>query len=225
MSNMHKHIYLIRGSANESYDSFNGRIAPTLQSISGKFAVVKMTITARKPPPLSIIPYRKSKISVVSLYAQENILPETSLVNMPGFSGLYRVTEALPVSYEKTWKDGEVTPGVCLLTLFRKKVNLDYATFLDRWHNGHTPLSLKIHPLWHYNRNVVDKLLHEQSEKFDGIVEEHCRTPSELFNPFKFFGHPLIVIPRMLSVYSDVKSFIDYSSIESYLVSEYYIKS
>lgn len=222
---MVKHIYLIRGSSKESYGSFKRRIVSTLRSIARKFDRVKLTITEKEPPSFSIIPFKKSKISVISLYGEGTMESETNLVNLQGFSGVYRVTEALPISYEKTWQDGEVTPGVCLLTLFRKKTNLDYPTFIDRWHNGHTPLSLKIHPLWHYNRNVVDQPLHEQSEHFDGIVEEHCKTSSELFNPFKFFGHPLIVAQRMLKVYSDVRSFIDYPSIESYLVSEYYINS
>ncbi len=145
--------------------------------------------------------------------------------DVPGFSGSYKVTEALPVAYEKNWQDGQKTPGICLLTLFRKKESIDYQTFIQRWHQGHTPLSLRVHPLWHYNRNEVTDQLSADSEYFNGIVEEHCRTKSELMNPFKFFGSPFIIIPRMLKVYSDVKSFIDYSSIEPYLVTEYHIKS
>ena len=222
---MTKHIYLIRGDKAETYVDFKERIISTSQTVTGKFNAVKLTVTEKSPPSLTVIPYKKSKIAVISTYGDPTTDPERKLLDMQGFAGLYKVTEALPVSYDKTWKDGEITPGVCLLTLFRKKQNLEYEKFIDRWHNGHTPLSLKIHPLWHYNRNVVDLPLSEEAEKFDGIVEEHCRTSSELFNPFKFFGHPLIVVPRMLKVYNDINSFIDYSSIESYLVSEYFLKS
>ena len=222
---MTKHIYLIRGDKAETYVDFKERMISTSQTVTGKFNAVKLTVTEKSPPSLTVIPYKKSKIAVISTYGGPTMGPEHKLLDMQGFAGLYKVTEALPVSYDKTWKDGEITPGVCLLTLFRKKQNLEYEKFIDRWHNGHTPLSLKIHPLWHYNRNVVDLTLSEEAEKFDGIVEEHCRTSSELFNPFKFFGHPLIVVPRMLKVYNDINSFIDYSSIESYLVSEYFLKS
>jgi hypothetical protein len=222
---MRKDIYLIRGLKTESYKDFKKRIFDELNSISGNSSAIKLTITEEPSPSISVIPFYKSKIAAISIYNQQDNDPDYTLLKQKGFTGIYSVTEALPVAYDKTWNDGEITPGVCLLTLFRKRINIDYDTFINRWHNGHTPLSLKIHPLWHYNRNVVMDQPPENGEKFDGIVEEHCRSRSELFNPFKFFGNPLVIVPRMLQVYFDVKSFLDYSSIESYLVSEYYIKS
>jgi hypothetical protein len=186
---------------------------------------VRLVLTEKEPPNLSVIPFKKSKIAAISVYHKNKEKVSSSILESEGYIGSYQVTEALPVKYEKTWADGEITPGVCLLTLFRKKKKLEYDKFLDRWHNGHTPLSLKIHPLWHYNRNVVESEHPDNAEKFDGIVEEHCRTSSELFNPFRFFGNPLIIIPRMLHVYFDVNSFIDYPSIEPYLVAEYHVKT
>ena len=222
---MQKDIYLIRGMESESYDDFRHRIFSMVNSEKPNHDSVKLVITEQKPPRYSVIPFKKSKIAAVSIYSEMHNGSISSFLESEGFIGSYKVTEALPVKYEKTWQDGEITPGVCLLTLFRKKKRLEYAKFIDRWHNGHTPLSLKIHPLWHYNRNVVESQHPDNSEKFDGIVEEHCETSSELFNPFKFFGNPLIVIPRMLQVYFDVNSFIDYPSIEPYLVAEYHLKT
>lgn len=222
---MSKHIYLIRGSEKQSYQEFKKHIVTAVSSLANKEYKVKFTITEEIPPMLSIIPLRKSKIAVVSIYGDLDRLEELSPESIKGFAGSYLVNEALPVSYEKNWDDGQVTPGICLLTLFRKKKELDYNTFIDRWHQGHTPLSMKIHPLWHYNRNVIKDILSNESEIFNGIVEEHFRTRSDLLNPFRFFGNPFIVIPRMWQVYTDVRSFIDYPSIESYLVSEYIIRS
>ena len=117
--------------------------------------------------------------------------------------------EAIPVAYEKNWQDGEKSPGVCLLTLFQKKKRITHETFLHRWHNSHTPLSLKIHPLWNYNRNVVTEKLHDSCFDWHGIVEEHFRTSSDLLNPVKFFGHPLIMGYNMMRVYFDTNSFLD----------------
>jgi hypothetical protein len=222
---MQKDIYLIRGMESESYDDFRERIFSIVKPVKPKYESIKLVLTEKKPPHYTVIPFKKSKIAAISVYSEKTNDKIPSFLDSNGFIGSYAVTEALPVKYDKTWMDGEITPGVCLLTLFRKKKKLEYEKFLDRWHNGHTPLSLKVHPLWHYNRNVVDSVYPGNSEKFDGIVEEHCRTSSELFNPFKFFGNPLIIIPRMLQVYFDVNSFIDYPSIEPYLVAEYYIKS
>ena len=100
-----------------------------------------------------------------------------------------------------------------------------YKTIIDRWHKCYTPLSLIIHPHWHYYRNVVEIKLSEDSNDWDGIVEEHMKTRSELLNPFKFFGNPLMIIPRMINVYTDTKSFLHYGTIEPYLVKEYWVNS
>jgi hypothetical protein len=97
--------------------------------------------------------------------------------------------------------------------------------FIHRWHNGHTPLSLKIHPLWNYNRNVVLEKLTNDSKEWDGIVEEHFKIKSDLLNPLKFFGNPIIMVYNMLRVYFDTKSFLDYKTIEPYFATEIWIKS
>jgi len=220
-----KQIYLIRGTNPESYSDFEGRIFNLAREALERenLTNLKVNYTAKSPPGFSIIPFRKDKLAVISLAPRNEVLaPFTS---QAGYCGAFQVTEALPVAYQKDWPDGEATPGHCLMTLFRQKKGLDYKTFLDRWHNGHTPLSLKIHPLWNYNRNLVDQSLDESHPKFDGIVEEQIKDPSDLFNPFRFFGSPLSAPYRMIQVYLDVKSFIDYPSIETYLTEEVWVKS
>ena len=56
---------------------------------------------------------------------------------------------------------------------------LTQATFMKRWHEGHTPLSLELHPLWNYNRNVVleKKFGREWAARFLG---EHHFGPARL---------------------------------------------
>ena len=223
---MNKAMYLIRGLKEESYDDFKKRIHDLANDIYKKYdpATLKIVLTETPPPLFSIIPFRKTKIAVFSIKNDAStFIPE--IKNTNGFTGAFEVTEALPVAYTKNWQDGTATPGICLLTLFNQKKNIDHKTFIDRWHNGHTPLSLKLHPLWNYNRNVVDQRNPENIENWDGIVEEHFRTKSDLLNPFKFFGHPFRIIPNMLLVYLDTKSFLDYKTIEPYLAMEYHLKS
>lgn len=223
---MNKEIYLVRGAGNESYHEFYHRIFDLTSVLAEKINpdALKFTITENAPPRLNIIPFCRKKIAVISVY-KRNPEPVKELREAQGFYGAYRVTEALPVAYVKSWKNGEPTPGACLLTLFSKKKKIDYKTFIHRWHNGHTPLSLRIHPLWNYVRNVVNEGLFEDSPWFDGIVEEQVHDAADLLNPFRFFGNPLIIIPRMLMVYSDTRSFIDYPGMETYLAAEYHIKS
>ena len=219
-------ICLVRGSKEESYAAFKERILLLANKIVKDHhpEKVKVVLTENKPPAISIIPFKKKKVASISVI-DDQCHYVNDIKNAEGFSGSFEVTEALPVSYSKDWQDGLSTPGICLLTLFRKKKSIDYPTFIDRWHNSHTPLSLKLHPLWNYNRNVVDRSGSKNTESWDGIVEEHCKTKDDLLNPFKFFGSPLHIIPNMIAVYRDTKSFLDYGSIEPYLAMEYHIKS
>lgn len=223
---MRKDIYLIRGSENENYGKFTDRmllLAKALPEIINAEAV-KVTLTQGPPPKLSVIPFRNSKIAVFSIYKDDNQKVDL-LLNSEGFAGAFKVEEAIPVAYKKSWEDGMPTPGICLLTLFHRKPGIHYDTFIHRWHNGHTPLSLKLHPLWNYNRNVVLQNLSDHPSWYDGIVEEQTRTRSELLNPFKFFGNGLKILGNMISVYTDTKSFLDYKRIETYLAQEYHIIS
>ncbi|HEY9114970.1 MAG TPA: hypothetical protein VIN10_09720 [Bacteroidales bacterium] len=223
---MEKIIYLVNGLPSETHEQFKNRVFDALNLLAKneKPGSLKVVLTENPPPSISIIPFKKQKIASISVFQKNKTLSEI-LLKIQGFSGVYQVTEALPVAYEKTWEDGEPTPGVNLLTLFRQKKGITYETFLDRWHNSHTPLSLRLHPLWNYNRNVVNEKLSDNSTNWDGIVEEHFRTKSELLNPFKFFGKPLSIIPNMLEVYTDTKAFLDYKTIETYLATEYHIVS
>ena len=131
----------------------------------------------------------------------------------------------LKASMTTTWEDGGPTPGVCLLTLFHRKPDLDYGVFVKRWHEGHTPLSLKLHPLWNYIRNVVKGTITEQAPWYDGIVEEQFQEDSHLLNPLVFFGPPLKVPRHMWQVLADTKSFIDMKRIETYLATEIHFLS
>lgn len=223
---MKKVIYLVRGEKSETYSNFKERMLLLVENIvkANTNILAKVVLTECAPPSISIIPFKKDKIASISLQTNEENVFDI-LISAEGFAGFYEVTEALPVAYNKNWSDGEVTPGVCLLTLFNQKKGIDYTTFIKRWHNSHTPLSLKIHPLTHYNRNVVEINGKNNRENWGGIVEEHCKTSSDLLNPTKFFGGTLKMIPNMISVYIDTKSFLDYETIETYLTAEYYLKS
>ena len=214
---------LVKGLKDEPYDAFKARIWNALEArhSDDRAEMFKVSLTEEKPPALSVIPFGKEKIAAIQ--TRWSAAPDSVDLALEGILGLYTVSEAFPVAYDRTWQIGERTPGVCLLTLFRQRKDLDKETFLSRWHNGHTPLSLKIHPLWHYSRNVVETLA-PGSARLDGIVEEHTRTREELLNPTKFFGGPLAMLPNMIRTYFDVRSFLDYSSITPYLTSEYYLK-
>ena len=223
---MHKEIYILKSQLSEDYKSFKNRIFNLSNAVIEQYGpeTLKTCLTLKPPPRISVIPFKKEKIAVISLCTKTNA--DLDLITRePGFTGSYQVEEAIPVAYEKSWKDGDPTPGVCLLTLFHKKPGLDQETFINRWHHSHTPLSLRLHPLWNYIRNVVNSVRSEDSKWYDGIVEEQFKKPSDLLNPFIFFGPPLKVPLHMYHVIKDTRSFIDMRKIETYLTTEIHFKS
>ena len=223
---VNKQLIILRGTAGESYTDFSTRVIYTVRGCSEGADICKVTLTCEPPPKGGVVPYAKSKIALVTLCGENGIeKPAERLAECPGFTSAFRVETALPVEYARSWGDGEKTPGLGLLTLFRKREDIDYTDFIERWHNGHTPLSLEIHPLFNYVRNVVKERIRGENEWYDAIVEEHCRTREDLLKSSRFFGG-LFQAPRnMLRVYRDVKRFIDYPSIETYCVEEYWLKS
>ena len=223
---MPKEIYILRSRMSEDYNSFKNRIIRLAGNVVEQYTPesLKASLTIRRPPLISVIPFRREKIAVLSV--TRNTGTEMELITRSeGYDGGYLVEEAVPVAYNKEWADGDPTPGACLLTLFHKKPGLDQETFLNRWHNSQTPLSLRIHPLWNYNRNVVTDAMNGDSLWYDGIVEEQFRKSAHLLNPLVFFG-PLLKVPlHMYRVLTDTRSFIDMRRIETYLASEFHIKS
>jgi hypothetical protein len=101
----------------------------------------------------------------------------------------YLVTESVPVPYpDRDWPDGESTPGPVLLTLFTQPDGMSDDDFFACWHGSHTPLSLEIHPLWCYVRNVVVRRLTLGAPPWRGIVKETFRTVEDLTDPMRLFS-------------------------------------
>ncbi len=223
---MQKEIFILTGDADDSYQVFGDKMLDLVKSLAEKYdpESFRLTLTTRKPPLISVIPFRRNKIAVFSVKGSSKGLRE-SIESRKDFRGGYLVEEAIPVAMDRRWPDGTPTPGVCLLTLFHRQPDLDQELFISRWHQGHTSLSLRIHPLWNYNRNVVLNATSGKSEWFDGIVEEQFKEASHLLNPFKFFGPPLKVPAHMMEVLRDTRSFIDMKRIETYLATEFQIIS
>jgi len=182
---------------------------------------VVLTLT-EAPPPLAVFPFRRTPVAV---WAVEGPADGT-IRAMQGLGRVsaYAVEAAYPVAYEQTWPDGEPTPSPVLLTLLRRRRGLSDEDYVRRWHGGHTPLSLGIHPLWHYERNVVREALTADSQPSDGIVAEACRTRADLLDPRRFYGGTLAMLPNMVRVALDILGFLDLGRTEVYLTTEYVLR-
>lgn len=221
--------YLLRGPATESVGAFRERaLSCGARLLASGPAGLKLTFTAEDPPRFSVMPFRRDRLALVSLRDEaplgEAVLRWNAVMSSEGAAAGYHVEESTPRAYTRDWPDGTDTPGGGMLTLLHRRAGLSDAEFLRRWHEGHSPLALEIHPLWNYVRNVVAAPVLPGSPPLCGLVEEQCRTREELLDPARFFGGWLRMVPNMLRVYGDVRSFLDLAAIENYLVTERWLR-
>jgi hypothetical protein len=214
------------GAAHPSFAALVRAVAVELLRL-GDFAL-KLTVTEARPPWLSTFPFCRRPVALLSLAGAGLPAPArcAELLAPCGdrLAG-YRVVESTPRAYDRSWSDGEPSPGVCLLTLFRRRAGLADAELIRRWHEGHTSLTLRVHPVWCYVRNVVREPLFAGSPQFDGIVEEQFRERGELLDPVRFYGGALHMVPNMARVAVDIAGFIDLRTIETYLAVERVLRS
>jgi hypothetical protein len=188
---------------------------------------VILHLTEEPPPRLTLVPYRRSRLALISVRGSQAALAKArdGLATLPGSIAGWRVDEAIPVPRRRTWPTGARAPGACLLTLFHKSKKLDRAAFFREWYEHHTPLSLKIHPLWCYVRNAVAEPVLAGSPHWDGIVCESFAQRGDLLHHHRLFGGPDLSALRaplnMIRVGLHVSKFLDLRTIENYLVEEY----
>jgi hypothetical protein len=133
----------------------------------------------------------------------------------------YLVTESVPRDFDaRTWPDGTRSPGKKLITVFEQPARLTRDEFIARWHGSHTPLSLEIHPMWRYVRNVVARPLTPGAPGYAGIVEEHFRELADITDPERFYGGKEKLAANLKRVIDDVRTFLDLERVTSVVASE-----
>ena len=140
----------------------------------------------------------------------------------------YLVTESVPLAYEqRSWRDGERSPGIKQLTMFDRRADIDDAEFFGRWHGSHTPLTFELHPVCLYVRHAVARPVTEGAPRWRGIVEEGFRTVDDLTDPMRYFsaGSREELERNVRRVLDDVSTFLDLESVESYAMAEYILRS
>ena len=225
---LRKWMYVLRGNG-ESHlawsDRMRNEVSPRLLDLEP--SKLQLTLTEAPPPKLTLFPFKPQPIAIFNVYdeAEDPSRFVDALQKAVSSVSGYEVEESYPVTYDRAWSDGEPTPSPILLTMLRRKAGLSRDEFIRRWCDGHTPLSLEIHPLWYYQRNIVCESVTAQADEQDGIVLEACPTRSDLLNPARFFGGPLKMLPNMLRVAKDVSGFLDMRKTETFYATEYHIRS
>jgi hypothetical protein len=121
----------------------------------------------------------------------------------------YLVTESVPQRRgDRTWPDGERSPGITHFTCFPKPTRLTDEDFYRGWHEVHTPVSFRLHPRrWEYVRDAVVRPLTTGSRPLGAVVLERFRTVENYADPEQLYGGPetLEETMRDLPLYADVE--------------------
>ncbi|MFO0685812.1 MAG: EthD domain-containing protein [Sandaracinus sp.] len=209
---MEKHVYVwrppepqIRIFARAGRDAIERRLDG-----AGLRTVVVHT-THVPPPALSLVPFRRSPMALVSMRGDETALAEAGrrLGTLPGRVEGYAVEESVPIACARP-------PRATLVTLFRRAPRVSTELFLRRWHGEHTPMTLEIHPVVGYVRNVVRAPLAPDAPPWDGIVTEDFAELADL-TTLRLFGRGPRALVNVLRIARHVPTFLDLSTIETYL--------
>lgn len=90
----------------------------------------------------------------------------------------------------RTWPDGERSPGLSILTFLDKGEGVPDEDFYRIWHGEHTPLTFEIHPFWLYVRNQTLRPITAGAPSIRAIVYESTATDEEILDLPRFFGCP-----------------------------------
>ena len=105
---------------------------------------------------------------------------------LPGRKTMHSVVEATVRDYDAMdWAPGSASPGATLLALFRRKPGMSRDEFRARW-TEHSKLSLRLHPLVRYHRNLIVHRALGEGGDWDGIVEERVGSLEDLA-PERFY--------------------------------------
>lgn len=230
LDRMPKLLYAVRppaGTTNEAHRALLvDEVAPALLRAGAE----RLKLSVSLPPDVRapLLPLKTEPWALVSAWIEPGTPPERLRGHLTAHRlsvEAWQVTETIPRAYDRTWPDGEASPGVALVTLFRRRRHTTHARFLEEWHQRHTPMALEIHPLWNYVRNVVDAPLIHGTPQWDGIVEEHFRELADVTDLRRFYGGTWSVIPNMIRVGRHVNGFLDLRSIENHLAVEIPIRT
>ncbi len=211
---MDKHVYVWRPPESEiRIFARAGRDAVERRLDGTGIAGLVVHTTTLVPPRVSLVPFRRTPMALVSVHGEEAALAEAGrrLATLPGTLEGYAVDETVPVPRRSE-------AAATLVTLFRRAPRVSPELFLRRWHEEHTAMTLEIHPVVGYVRNVVRAPLVPSAAPWDGIVTEDFASLADL-TTLRLFGRGPRALVNVLRIARHVPTFLDLSTLEAYLTS------
>ena len=98
---------------------------------------------------------------------------------------VWRVDPRHPIAWERTWPDGEMAPGVKMVSFVKRAEGLTHEQFVRHWTENHAPLAKQHHAgLWNYTQNAVRRTYPPGGASIEGIAELQFRTRESFENEF-----------------------------------------
>ena len=128
---------------------------------------------------------------------------------------VFRIDPRRPITWERTWPDGEYAPGVKYVSFVRRAAALSHGQFVRHWTEMHAPLARTHHVgLADYTQNVVRAAYTPGGAGIDGVAELRFRTRADFDDRFYDSESGRAVIR------ADVAKFIGRSGISPTLMRE-----
>lgn len=226
-----KYLFLIECPTHLGIESFREtvlrRLLPSLLKARPLGLKVNLSSPALRHP--RFVPFNRAPFALLSLWqrrppSSRAIFAALAKAGLPFHA--YRVDESIPRPFSGKTAAGKATRGVSMVTLFRRKRGLSRETFLARWHVGHLPIALEYHPTVQYVRNVVEEALTPGAPPWGGIVEEQFPDNETLCSMRRFVGGGRLarVVPRLLHILLQTRTFLDLFTLENRLLEEIWVK-
>ena len=145
----------------------------------GTFASVNVRVGPEDQAVVAAMDTEREVDSVIMLREpNRDVLSNLELPDGARLVGAYRAWELPRLDFERTWSEGEPSPGVSLVCLVSRRPDLTWQAYSDHWRENHGPLALRRQPgFWRYVQYHVVERLTDDSPVIDGIGELHFRTP------------------------------------------------
>ena len=147
----------------------------------------------------------------------------------------YQVLESLVTEYgdnewapARTWPDGARSPGLLTVAAIEMPAGRDHGQWLDYWHSTVSTVSGRIQPRCRYVRNAVFRSITPDAPPFRALVEEAWPSGGHIIDPMLFYcadGDQAVLEANMKLMIETIAAFTDLSTLRSYTMSEWILKS
>ena len=241
---MEKLVYVLWGDGSPGAgDVLRGRllqvVAPGALAAGARAVTVNVhdSDAAQAPSPYPTPEGESPHVAEVSVWVDsyDRREPVERLVTELGLqSAGYLVVESLyedygttPHATARTWLDGARSPGVLTVSLIHRPAELDYRTWIERWHGTQSPLSGRLQPRCRYVRNEVVRAVTDGAPEIHGIVEEAWPSVAHVADPMLFFnaaGDDAVLSEHISAMLDSVNACLDLGRLRNTTMSEYLVR-